>query len=212
MKTLIGEMAYPVSFNMDEFKKINTFKGRVEYCQERLRKIGAGSSRIVYQIDNEKCLKLAKNTKGLVQNASETDKYLEQIGIAAITYDCHPKYQWIEMQLARKAKPSDFKRLTPYDFNVFCHWIDYIHAQYSRGRTYRNKQMDELFKSDYFWENIEYTVFQEVETYLSNYTLEAIGDLKRISSWGIVSNNGEEKLVLIDYGLTDDVYNTYYKR
>ena len=28
-KNLIGEMAYPISFNFEEFKKINSFAGRV---------------------------------------------------------------------------------------------------------------------------------------------------------------------------------------
>ena len=72
--------------------------------------------------------------------------------------------------------------------------------------------MDELFKSENFWETIEYTLFDEVQEYLSNYTLEATGDLQRISSWGVVKdNNGEERLVLIDYGLTDDVAKQYYR-
>ena len=209
---VLAEMAYPITFNMEEFKNITSYSGRIKYCQERLHKLGAGSSRVVFQIDDDKCLKLAKNAKGIAQNAAETDKYLEQIGIAATTYDYHPDYQWIEMQLARRAKQSDFKKLTPYDFYTFCAWVDYIHSQYSRQRRWRDTRMDELFKSENFWETIEYTLFDEVQEYLSNYTLEATGDLQRISSWGVVKdNNGEERLVLIDYGLTDDVAKQYYR-
>ena len=39
-----------------------------------------------------------------------------------------------------------------------------------------------------------------------------IGDLMRLSSWGIVTEDGEEKLVIIDFGLDDDVWNNYYAK
>ena len=65
---IIDEMAYPVSFNMAEFKTLTTFSERIRYCQTRLQRISSGSARIVYKIDNEKVLKLAKNRKGIAQN------------------------------------------------------------------------------------------------------------------------------------------------
>lgn len=67
-KNIIGEMAYPVSFNFDEFKSLKSFAQRVRYCDEHLQKLGSGSSRIVYVVDNDKVLKLAKNKKGLAVN------------------------------------------------------------------------------------------------------------------------------------------------
>ena len=72
---IINEMAYPVSFNMDEFKMLKTFAARIKYCQARLQRISSGSSRIVYKIDNEKVLKLAKNRKGIAQNEAEGGDY-----------------------------------------------------------------------------------------------------------------------------------------
>lgn len=59
----LEEMAYPTNFNLNEFSQISTFIGRKKYCDERLQKIGAGSSRIVYRVDDEKVLKIAKNKK-----------------------------------------------------------------------------------------------------------------------------------------------------
>lgn len=46
---------------------------------------------------------------------------------------------------------------------------------------------------------------------VGNYDL-SFGDFKKISSFGLVNRNGENKIVLIDYGLTDEVYNTHYRR
>jgi len=212
---LLNEMAYPMTFNMDEFKKLSSFAARIRYCQSRLQRLSSGSSRIVYKIDDEKVLKLAKNNKGIAQNQTECDYYLQQIGCFAKIYDVDTdNYLWIEMQLARKAKPSDFKRLTGYDFNVICAWIDYYSEGYSRRRGYRNKQYDELFQSEDFqsvYDDYD-SIFYQLQDYLGNYQLESTGDLKRISSWGVVSNNGQEEIVLIDFGLNDDVWNDYYKR
>lgn len=37
-----------------------------------------------------------------------------------------------------------------------------------------------------------------------------IGDLFVLTSYGIVNRNGKDTIVLIDFGVTDDVYQTYY--
>ena len=72
---IIDEMAYPVSFNMAEFKTLTMFAERIRYCQTRLQRISSGSARIVYKIDNEKVLKLAKSRKGIAQNEAEGGDY-----------------------------------------------------------------------------------------------------------------------------------------
>jgi mRNA-degrading endonuclease RelE of RelBE toxin-antitoxin system len=59
---------YPTSWSIEEFKKLNSFNARIKYCNQHLTRISSGSSRVVYKIDDEKVLKLAKNKKGLAQN------------------------------------------------------------------------------------------------------------------------------------------------
>jgi hypothetical protein len=49
---------------MDEFKGLITFKDRITYCDNNLKKISSGSGRIVYMIDDIKVLKLSKIVKG----------------------------------------------------------------------------------------------------------------------------------------------------
>ena len=62
----IDEMAYPTSFNMGEFKSIKSYKGKLDYAKQHLLgKLGAGSSRAVFKVDDEKVLKIALNEKGL---------------------------------------------------------------------------------------------------------------------------------------------------
>ena len=61
---VLGE-EYPSSWNIEEFANLKSFNQRKNYCEQNLRRISSGSGRIVYQVDNEKVLKLAKNKKVL---------------------------------------------------------------------------------------------------------------------------------------------------
>ena len=90
---------YPQSFDMKFFKTLQSFASRKKYCDEHLKKIAQGSSRIVYYIDNEKVLKLAKNKKGLAQNEIEIDYSDDYMltGIVAPVYDYHENFLWLEM-------------------------------------------------------------------------------------------------------------------
>lgn len=206
----MNEMAYPVLFDINVFKSLKSFSKRIQYCEKFLQRIASGSARIVYKIDDEKVLKLAKNAKGIAQNEVEGgDYYLQKIGCFAKTFDVDENYLWVEMQLARKAKISDFKRITGFDFYTICAWCDYVSPNLY---NHIDERMKQLFQSDEFQEYIDdYDgLFYQLNDYIGNYQLKHIGDLKRISSWGVIIEDGEEKLVLVDYGFNDDVAKRYY--
>ena len=82
--TICNEMAYPVGFSMETMLSLNSYSARVRYCDQHLQKIGQGSSRIVYDVDGEKVLKVAKNKKGIAQNEAESEDWLQ-------SYDCFAK-------------------------------------------------------------------------------------------------------------------------
>lgn len=213
---------YPQSFNMDTFKSLNSYNKKIKYCNDNLQRIASGSSRIVYKIDDATVLKLAKNKKGLAQNEAET-QYRDDIyapDIFAEVYDNDENFYWIEMQLARKAKPTDFKRITGYDFKIFTYFVAYSAQQYLPRTRYGfgfsiPSEYKQLFDSEEFqnmiWENPD-NVFYQTNEYLTSYQIQKYGDVQRISSWGVVKDkqDGTDKLVLIDYGLTDDIFDKYY--
>ena len=217
---ILNEMAYPVAFNMEEFKSLTSFKSRIRYCLDKLgNPLGTGSARKVFPIDNEKVLKLAINQKGLAQNEAEDDWFLQNIGIAAKVYDVDENYRWIEMQRARKAKLNDFKRFSGgYDFDFIRAYIEYVYSLYGRqgrwgwGFSYldddKKRTIEEIMDSDFYSDSLFYRIYE----YMANYTLQNYGDLMRLSSWGVVSEDGQEDLVLVDFGLNDDVAEKYYNR
>lgn len=215
LKRIVKEMAYPVSFNMDEMTSLRSYSARVRYCEQRLTKIGAGSSRIVFAVDDEKVLKVAKNQKGIAQNNEESEQWKQNYDCFAKVYDYSDDGIFLEMQAARKAKNSDFKRITGYDFDVMCKWIEYTASLYSRNRRMWGPSISpeykQLFDSEQWQEMLDnYSIFYAIHCYMCDYQLESYGDFQRLSSWGVVSENGEESLVLIDFGLSDEIFANYY--
>lgn len=211
----MDEATYPESFNMDEFSNLRTFAERVRYCNQRLQKLGSGTARIVYAVDTDTVLKLAKNAKGVAQNQAEAgDWYLKSMGLFAKVYDYPDNFQWIEMQRCIPAKKSDFKRITGESFETYCSFIRYMQERYMR-RTYfpveqgLKEYFDRIIESDGF----EDTLFYDIYSYMGDYQPQAVGDMMRISSWGIVrDDDGSARLVMVDFGLNDDVYDEFYKR
>lgn len=208
---LLYEMAYPTTFHFEEFSKITNIKDRLKYCSTRLKRIGSGSSRTVFAVDNEKALKIAKNRKGLAQNEMELDNGLNNYNVSPKVYNFdNINYTWIEVQIARKAKPEDFKNLTGYDmqtvFNSF-YEVDRM-GNPSRYRYYSKEHFvpDDVMKR--LWEDDNIYPFL---VYISDYQ-PPINDLTVLHNWGVVSDNGKERLVIVDTGLSDEIWNNYYSK
>lgn len=185
----LEEMAYPTNFNLNEFSQISTFIGRKKYCDERLQKIGAGSSRIVYRVDDEKVLKIAKNKKGLAQNEHEADWGRNNYEIFAKIYEADTNnYTWIEMELATKAKPTDFKRLVGISWQELCLTIEYIYDIYKPNKNpyyvkrYDSRLMDEFMEKEVYSEKNDF--LYNLYTYMTDYQPMIIGDWTRITELG----------------------------
>ena len=217
IKEMMGiDEDYPTNFNMDEFKKLTSFQKRLQYCKERLPLIKKGSSRAVYKIDDTKVLKLAMNRKGLDQNEEEAmlSSYYDIKDITAEVFDKHPKNEWIEMELARPVTESDFKRIVGYDFNLYRiaignYALDVDPQRYNTGNKHRQKEKIDPEIVQSMWENeFVYDIFN----YIGNYGTAHVPDIQKIDSYGVVKREGHDVIVLIDYGLTNSIWNKHYQR
>lgn len=196
---------YPQSFNMDEFKSLNKFTERVKYCDQHLKKISAGSGRIVYMIDNTKVLKLAKNQKGVAQCEVEIqwggDYYFNSI--LADVIDSHDNGLWVEMELANKCSKSQFKSMIGVDIDSF--------GRYLKNRELENKGRSTIFRIEpEIKEILNKNEFAQSVFEFMDASDSGAGDLGRTSSYGIVKRDGHDTIVIVDFGLTNDVYSTYY--
>jgi predicted nucleotidyltransferase len=202
LETTIDEATYPENFDLDKFKQLKSFKQRVDYCNSTLKKLGSGSSRIVYLVDDKTVLKLAKNQKGIAQNDAEigasTSYYSD---ITAEVYESDENGLWLEMELAKPINKARFQEILGYTVEDFGEWlINFWNINHSKPPYYTlDKQIEETINESEF--------ANKVFSFVQDYSL-SVGDLGVITSYG--EFDGEVKI--IDYGLNDDVLNTYYRR
>ena len=50
------------------------------------------------------------------------------------------------------------------------------------------------------------------DDYIGNYGYIVVGDMTRMCNYGLTTRNGEPHIVLLDSGLTEDVWNNFYRR
>jgi len=196
---------YPTAWNKNEFEKISSFAGKMRYANSHLQKIASGSGRTVFKIDDKKVLKLAKNKKGLAQNGVESEAYLQNYDIVARTFDKDYDHSfWVEMELAKKIGQKRFSELTGVNIGELGAWLRYEKMGLPKhpGRTpedaaYREKMDNNEFIGDLL-------------SLMADYDMPS-GDLGRLSSYGEVVRDGKPKLVLVDFGLTQSVFDDFYK-
>lgn len=174
--------------------------------------IGNGSSRIVFQIDDETVLKLAKNNKGLAQNEQESmpDWYKEQLGIFPKIYrdyNTEDDYTYIVAEYVLPAKAADFVYCFNITFNDFCKFLYTCEKECSNKRyyyrSYLNKDaFNDLLQSD----NDLYQFYK----YITEYSVP-VNDLCHLSNLGLIHRNGYPRIVILDDGLTDEIYQKFYK-
>ena len=198
---------YPVGFDINEFKNIWSYAGKMRFAKEHLDKpIGNGSARVVYRVDENKVLKLAKNKKGKAQNEAEgqwyQESYYDDIIANVIDYDFE-EHLWVEMELAIRAKRPDFKRLWGINFDDLFFYL--------KKRYFENHGRKSMFHID------DETVkeLEEIDevNHLVSFMYDSSapdGDLSKLNSWGLVKRSDGEYLVLIDFGLNEEVFKTYY--
>lgn len=220
MKILINEFqeklmieAMMNDFSFDTLKNLKTFQERKKYCDKYLgNNVGKGSSRIVYQIDDNKVLKLAWNSKGIAQNEEEysfsKENFVDVTPEVFENMSDTDNYFFITSEYVLPAKKQDFKHVFGITFEKFIAVLYTVFSWYN-ATNYRfysklsDEEMSDLQDNN---DNIK-----EYVDYVSNYQ-PPLGDIVRIANYGLTNRNGEDYIVLLDSGLSDEIYNTYYKR
>jgi hypothetical protein len=206
------------TFSLQRLSSITNFRDRLNYCKQELGpSIGGGSSRVVFQIDDEKVLKLAKNKKGLAQNEAEGKPEYVKDGYSMFPkkFEYDENYSWIVSEYVLPAKEQDFQQvlgMTSKEFFNIIYNIWYDHNGYgTRFNNWDYKKIEDMSK---IWELTEDydSIFYELNDFLGNYDYIMVGDLLRIANWGMTIRNGEPYMVILDSGCTEDVYDSYYKR
>lgn len=208
----LSEMAYPVEFNMETLKSLRSYSKRLQYVQSLLPRISSGSSRVVYKIDDEKVLKVAKNKKGLAQNQAETDWGAQQYDVVAKIFDTDENDLFLEMELARKVSPKLFKQATEVSFEEFQIYLQHVAWRKgdSRSDPLSNASNREVVSPERIEELHENEWLQDFSTFVTSYDYYLPGDFSKLSTYGLVERNSYPWIVIIDFGFTEGVRKEHY--
>jgi hypothetical protein len=105
--------------------------------------------------------------------------------------------------LAKKVTPNIFKNVGGVSFEDYAAGMRYHYDTNIKPSRYSPKKpenMDELWENEFIYSMLDF---------MANYDIP-VGDLGRLSTYGLVKRDGHDTIVMIDYGLTNDVYGTYY--
>lgn len=182
---------------LKDIEKMDTYKDRIESAEDNMKHLSSGSSRIVYKTKDDTIIKLAKNDKGIAQNKAEANPKMKSPYLNKILNHAS-NYSWIETCYLEKITEKDFEKMTDINFEDFGNAIRFGLKDVSgNSDKKKSKNFDKVQSSD---------IYKEMLRVGKKFKLMP-GDLARISSWGTKEN----KPILIDAGLTKDVFEEFYE-
>ena len=117
-------------------------------------------------------------------------------------------FTFIVSEYVLPAKEKDFIELYGINFNTFISVINTV-GTWNGKRSYFGAQVLSDEEMEYLQD--ENPDIQEFVDYVSNYR-PPIGDMLRLANYGMVMREGSPQIVLLDSGLSDEIYNKYYKK
>lgn len=207
-------------FDLQVLKNFRKIPWMLEYAYDRLRYLGAGTARDVFLLSSRKVLKVAINEAGIAQNERELEisKDPDAVPFVAKVFDAHPKNAWLISELVRPIKGDDFKDVTGMSFKTY--W-DAMKGKDPRATTgpkaprlgepddeqtgpaISKKSMQHKASDT----NVNEDFIDGVVKMVQKHGMVA-GDVLKENSWG---KTGDNRIVLLDYGFTDDIRSNYYK-
>ena len=203
----LSEAPLPDDWEKDIYDPSVPFKKRINYARERASRLGAGSSRIVFEIPYQgqlTALKIAKNRKGIAQNEEEASilndaEVLSREHLVARLIDGdYDNFTWIQTEKVDKLKSEKhFESLV--GFSIF-QVISYIGKIASLDGTIKfdmDPDLEEEMSEDEF--------VQDLMGLLGD-TGAHVGDLYRVANWGVKDNLP----VIVDFGASSEVLRLHY--
>ena len=202
--------------DLSELNRID--REKIVYAQlkrnasKHFNKISGGTGRDVYDFKDNKVIKLAKNEKGIAQNEAEysmgTDSYIDNV-VTQVFYGAE-NFSFLISEKAKKVTVGDFKRLVGVDWKYYVDYMEWWgkYLTVSNLRYSPDEEIIKIIEEKLLEEDNQIYKFKD---FIASYDMgQVVGDLTRLSSYGIVQRDYGEDIVLVDYGLTPEVRKMYY--
>jgi glutamate mutase epsilon subunit len=112
------------------------------------------------------------------------------------------------------AKIEDFKEVLDVDFKDISKFASSLDTSFSRKNDNSVKMADKAIHYIYNkYENNDDAIelLNDIQELKADYN-QIVADLSRIENWGMARENGQTFLVMLDTGLSEEIFNQFYRR
>lgn len=226
--TMVDKVKKNRKFNFSYFKTLQSHDQILDYISSRLPIIGEGTTRVVFAVNTHRVIKVAKNTNGYLQNAAELEMYTNPYSSKVVTKinnvgQVGTNLVWLSCDLLKPIQTEE-----EFEKKSGLCWKTYIRAISAVAKKIE-RPTNEIIELEYQKEYKRYEKIKETGTYgdveacyfelscikaiknsdFFNSIVSAMkhsglmpGDLMEYDHYGV---NPEGKLLLLDYGLTQEV-------
>ena len=197
------------SFSFEKLSQIDDFNSAIFYCTEHLGEcIGEGSSRAVFQIDDEKVLKLAKNKYGIQQNKVEANTNKTNNRLFPLIFDTDVKYRWIVTEFVLEATDKDIIQCLNMDTDDFFHIIKLI-GRLKYPYDDENDRIADIMELQHHFEQDKTNTLKDIYYYIIKDRIPISDMTGCLINWGLAKRDGKEHLVLLDSGWNKETMKMY---
>ena len=191
-KISIVENTDPV---LSEISAKKSFDDRIAIAEKHYEKLGEGSARTVFKVNDKMVLKVAHNEKGISQNQLEMKPEMQTPCTAKI-HAADVNGKWLLFQATKTITEKRFKELTGMGFGSYCKalWVKFDNnADPDAPKDFEEIERHPFFKC-------------VAKLVLDNNLL--LGDLTdgKISSYGEIN----DRVVIRDFGMDIFLYKSDY--
>ena len=202
-----GKILPSGDFKTDVLSSLESYTKRISYARSNIVRIDSGSARVAYKLGDKLAIKIAKNKRGVAQNKVEVELFdklikegsgIEQFFANVIDYDTN--YYWVAYEYAHPLNNQSFKSTFGVDFSEFAGDVDKLLAVSNNYGSFSIKYKDSKLK----------TLVDALGGESAN-DAGYIGDIGYTAQWGTVIRDTKLVPVLVDYGMTEEIWKNLYE-
>lgn len=220
-KNVLLEKLRSKTFNWNQFKKLanmNAMDMATNYAHYHLQVLGQGSSRTVFILSSRYVLKIAlpdsgkggeASPEGIGQNEEEVNAVTSPKlkPIFAEIYDFDKNYRWIVSELVKPAQNGHFFKTYGCTQRFF---FKTLRDVLSNKKAPTEEEL--RYTANYNRENVDKIDYKKlIDTYEGVVAAVAsglsAGDISYHDHWGATADG---RIVLLDYGLSEELYKNHY--
>jgi hypothetical protein len=214
-------------FSFKEMDDLPTLKEKFDYLESHLEFMGKGSSRVAFILTTKRVVKLAINMAGIEQNKAEFEAYSKagNKNAYAKVYQHDPKFNWIVSELVNPIRhENEFYKKYGFSPETILFFVRRNPSSVEElDKVIKNtiKNYEALLAGENTDEGLHNILTKNIERYQSLLKQQQLKELivelatKRVDvsdlttpgHWG---KTADGRLVILDYGLNDEIWSKYY--